>query len=123
MDRKNEGSFKWFIALHGIFMLYSLGGVFSKLAAGTVFLSLNFCVLYGVVLLLLFIYAMIWQQLLKHIPLTTAFANKAVTTIWGLIWGKLFFHETITIGKMVGAAIVIVGIVLYARSDCEDNNG
>lgn len=111
------------IALHLMLMLYSVSGVCSKLAGKYSFLSLQFCFFYGVVILLLGIYAIGWQQIIKRLPLSETFANKAVTVVWGSVWGKLFFHETITIAKMVGAAIVIVGIVLYASSDCEDNDG
>ena len=43
--------------------------------------------------------------------------NKAVTVVWGIIWGAVFFHESITVGKVIGAALVIVGVVIYARAD------
>ena len=39
------------------------------------------------------IYAIGWQQVIKRMPLTTAYANKAVTLVWGLVWGLLLFHE------------------------------
>ncbi len=31
--------------------------------------------------------------------------------------GSCFFHESITVGKVIGAALVIVGVVIYARAD------
>ena len=71
-------------------------------------------------ILLLGIYAIGWQQIIKRIPLTLAFANKSVTVIWGLIWGAIFYHEQITIGKVVGAMLIISGIVLYAFSSRND---
>ena len=71
---------------------------------------------YGGVLLSLGIYAIGWQQIIKRIPLTTAFANKAVTVVWGIVWGALFFHEQITIGKAVGALLVVFGVILYAKA-------
>ena len=52
-------------------------------------------------------------------PLTVAFANKAVTVVWGIVWGFVFFKEPITTGKVVGAVLVIVGIVMYALADKE----
>ena len=55
----------------------------------------------------------------KRLPLTTAFANKAVTVVWGIIWGALFFKEPVTIGKIAGAVLVILGVVLYAYADKE----
>lgn len=100
-------------------MVYSLSGVFSKLAAAEPFLSVRFCLFYGAVILLLGFYAIAWQQIIRAIPLTTAFANKAVTTAWGLVWGLLFFHEQITVGKLLGVALVIAGVVLFSTADKE----
>lgn len=117
----NKG--KTLFALHLMLMIYSVSGICSKLAGQHPFLSLEFCFFYGIVILLLGFYAIGWQQIIKRLPLSVAFANKAVTVIWGSVWGVLFFHETITVGKVVGATMVIIGVVLYARSDCEDGNG
>lgn len=83
-------------------------------------MSLQFCLCYTGVLAILGIYAIGWQQIIKRMPLTTAFANKAVTVVWGIIWGFLFFHEEITLGKLLGAALVISGIVLYVTADKEN---
>ena len=80
-------------------------------------LSFKFCLFYAIIIFLLGFYAIGWQQIIKRLPLTTAFANKAVTVVWGIIWGAVFFHESITVGKVIGAALVIVGVVIYARAD------
>ena len=82
-------------------------------------MSVGFCFYYAIIIILLGFYAIGWQQIIKRLPLTTAFANKAVTVVWGIIWGALFFHESITIGKVVGAALVITGVVIYAKADGE----
>lgn len=108
---------KRYLALHSILLLYSLAGVFSKLASGQPFLTLRFCLLYSGVLAILGFYALAWQQIIKRLPLTTAFANKAVTTAWGLVWGALFFHESITLGKVLGVALIILGVALFSRSE------
>ena len=100
-------------------MIYSMSGVCSKMAAGESFLSFKFCLFYGGVIALLGFYAIAWQQIIRVLPLTTAFANKAVTTAWGLLWGLLFFHEQITIGKIVGVALVISGVILFSAADTE----
>ena len=103
-------------------MVYSMSGIFSKHASSCEFLSFSFCLYYGGVILFLGIYAIGWQQIIKRIPLTLAFANKSVTVIWGLIWGAIFYHEQITIGKVVGAMLIISGIVLYAFSSRNDTS-
>lgn len=111
------GKKKYFIYLHILLVLYSLSAVFSKLASVEPFLSFRFCLFYGLVLFLLALYALCWQQIIKHLPLTVAYANKAITVVWGIIWGLLIFAEKLTPGKVLGAVFVICGIVLYAVSE------
>lgn len=103
------------ILLHILLAVYSCSGILSKFAAKSDFFSFNFFLFYGGIIFLLGIYAIGWQQIIKRLPLTTAFANKAVTVVWGIIWGALFFKESITVGKVIGALLVIVGVVLYAK--------
>ena len=110
-------SIRWMILMHVLFLFYSAGSIFSKLAAGESFMGMRFVILYSVIILILVIYAVGWQQVIKHVPLSTAYANKAVTIIWGIIWGALFFRERITLGKLIGAIIVLTGIVLYSGAD------
>ena len=113
----NKTTIKTLIGLHGMLMVYSMSGICSKLAAGESFLSARFCIYYAVIIVLLGVYAIGWQQVIKRIPLTTAFANKAVTVVWGIVWGWFFFGESITPGKLIGAGMVIAGVVLFAESD------
>lgn len=109
------------LILHLLLMVYSFSGCFSKTAAGQPFLSLKFILLYGGTLVILAVYALGWQQIIKRLPLTTAFANKAVTVVWGIVWGTLFFGEAITPGKLAGAALIIGGVVLFVKADGEEN--
>lgn len=66
---------KWFLLLHVILGIYAGSSVCSKLAAQQPFLSAAFIVLYGLMLLALVTYAAGWQQVIKHLPLTTAYAQ------------------------------------------------
>ena len=106
-----------FIQLHILLFLFSLGSVCSKIAGGAEFLSIKFIIFYGLVLVILFGYALVWQQLLKKLPLVTAYANKAVTVIWGLLWGMIIFKEQITIWNILGAALIIFGIYVVVSAD------
>lgn len=56
---------------------------------------------------------------MRRMPLTSAFSNKAVTIVWGIVWGALFFSEPITVSKVAGAALIIAGVVLFAHADGE----
>lgn len=105
------------MALHIELLLFSLGGVCTKMASQYDFLSFWFIFFYGLVILNLGVYAIVWQQIIKKLPLNTAYSNKAITIVWGILWGFLFFREQITWNMIVGALIVIVGVVLVVRAD------
>ena len=115
-----HGSTRVLVALHALLALYSLSSICGKLAAGFDFLSLGFMLCYGGMIAVLGIYAIGWQQIIKRVPLTFAYANRAVTVVWGIIWGALFFHEGISPLKLLGAAIVLAGVVLYASTEHDD---
>ncbi|MDR2672016.1 MAG: EamA family transporter [Coriobacteriales bacterium] len=106
-----------FVFLHLIILLYSLAAVCAKLAATSELFSPAFFAWYAGVLVLLGIYALVWQQVIKRMPLTTAFANKGVTVIWGMFWGALLFAEHIDLKMIIGAAVVFAGIVLVVYAD------
>ena len=114
---------KWFLLLHVILGVYAGSSVCSKLAARQPFLSAAFILLYGLMLAALVVYAVGWQQVIKHLPLTTAYANKAVTVVWGILLGLAVFGEAVTLRKVIGAAIIICGIVLFVRADNENREG
>lgn len=105
------------LVLHIVLFFYSLTGILSKSAAAQTFASGPFIALYGGMLVVLFVYALAWQQIIKRMPLTVAYANRAIDVVWGLLWGFLFFHESVTPHMLVGAALVIVGIVLFSIDD------
>ena len=119
---RNKNQIKYFIFLHIILIVSSITGIISKLASRQQFLSLKFIMLYGLMIVMLGIYAICWQQVIKRLPLTTAYTNKAVTVIWGIVFGKLFFNESITIKQIIGAVIIIAGIILFVREDKEVSN-
>lgn len=108
---------KTFLLLHIMLMIYSMSGICSKMASKQEFLSFKFCLFYACIIGLLGFYAIGWQQIIKRLPLTTAFANKAITVVWGLIWGVFFFQEPITVGKVIGVVLVVTGVVIYAKAD------
>ena len=115
--------YRTIILLNVLLLVYSLSGVCSKLAAGEAFLSGRFLLFYGIVLFLMAVYAFAWQQVIKKLPLTMAYANKAVSVLWAMVWGGIFFEEKMSIGKVIGAILVISGIVLFALSDSKDQSG
>ncbi len=107
------------IFLHLTFFVYSLASVFSKKAGAEEVFTVKFLLFYGMVLFILMLYAVLWQQNLKHLPLVTAYANKAVTVIWGMVWGILLWHEKVTVNNIIGAVIIMFGVILIATEEKE----
>lgn len=103
---------KSYVFLHIVVFIYSMSSILTKKAALSEFLSLEFIVLYGLVLMCMGVYAVVWQQVIKNLPLNVAFANKSVTVIWGMVWGSIFFDEVVTPKMVIGAVIVITGVVI-----------
>ena len=110
-------SLKDFLLLHGVFLTVALGAVASNTAASYPFFSWPFLIFYGLYMASLGVYAISWVQVIKRVPLVTAFSNKAITVVWNMVFGALIFHETITIKSLIAAAIVIVGVVLVVTAD------
>ena len=81
--------------------------------------SIQFIFWFGLVFVIMFGYAIIWQQILKRMPLTVAYANRPVTLIWGIIWGALIFGEKVTWNMIAGAAVIFAGIYLVTGEDSE----
>ncbi len=103
-------------------MVFSTAGICSKLAGRYDFLSLGFCFFYGLLLMILALYAIAWQQIIKYLPLTAAYANRAVGVVWGAVWGALVFQEEIKPNQIAGIALVVIGVVFYAFSDKQDGD-
>jgi drug/metabolite transporter (DMT)-like permease len=62
------------------------------------------------------VYALLWQQVIARMPLSTAFMFKGTSLIFILLISALLFRESITTNNIIGSAIIIAGIVLYAKS-------
>jgi drug/metabolite transporter (DMT)-like permease len=108
--------------LHIGVIFYSGYGVLSKFAAegiGQSFLSVRFVLLYGGGILLLGVYAILWQQVLKRVKLTTAYYNKSIAILWGMILGRTIFGEQITWNMLLGSVVVLVGIFLVVSGEGE----
>lgn len=114
---KNKKFF--FFLMHLAFLIYSCYALCGKLASTKDFLSKEFIIYYAAVLAIMCIYAILWQQVLKVIPLTVASANKSITIIWGIIFGKIFFSEQIKWNMIVGAAIILIGIFILLTEKTE----
>lgn len=106
-----------FLLLHFAVFILSVSTICAKLASPHEFMSIGFVLLYGGMIFALGIYALIWQQVLKKMPLTIAFANKAASLIWSLVWGVLIFNEAIAPTTIIGIFIVFAGVLLVVTGN------
>ena len=105
-------NWKIMLILQASVCLYTTSGIMAKLASTCDFLSLRFILLYGAEIVVLGIYAIAWQQILKRVDVSVAYANRSVALLWSMLWAWLFFGETITIKNILGVLVVIAGTVL-----------
>ena len=106
------------LSLQLVDMIYTLSRVMAKLASGYDALSLPFLFFYGVEILILGIYAIAWQQIIKRCELSVAYANRSMAILWSLIWTVVFFHEVLTVKNIIGVLIVFAGTMIV-NSDGE----
>lgn len=110
---KNKFSIGPFLLLQIALFIVSFGAVCSKMAGRQELLSVPFFAFYGTLILILFVYAIIWQQVLKRISLVVAYACKGIGIIYGIIWGIVFFKEEITWKMIAGAVLVLIGVYIF----------
>lgn len=110
MESKGKAGFLRIAAIQGAVMIYSFCGVFQKMAARYPMVSFKFFLLYGCSIGILFIYAILWQLILRRVPLTTAYSNRAVAMIWSLVWSVLLFQERVSWNQILGAIIICFGV-------------
>lgn len=87
-----------------------------KLASLFVVLSWQYllCLLCAVVVM--GVYAILWQQIIRRMDLSTAYMFKGTSLIFVLLLSALIFGESISLTNIIGSVVIIGGIVLYARS-------
>lgn len=104
----------WYISLVLINMLYACVSIFTKYASQQEFMSWNFMLGVMGAVGVMGLYAVLWQQILKRIELSVAYMFKGTSIIFVMLLACLLFGEQITWNNILGAVIIVVGIVLYA---------
>lgn len=63
------------------------------------------------------IYAIIWQQIIKRVDISIAYANKATNIFWSMMLASLFFKEQISIKNIIGVIIIFIGVLVVNKHD------
>ena len=115
MKSSSNLTFRSAAILRLVYLFYSTVSLATKFTSLQEFLSLKYFLGLAIVVAMLGIYAIIWQQVLKRIELTTAYMFKGTSLIFVLLFSALIFNETITLWNIVGASLIVGGIVWFAK--------
>lgn len=105
-----------YISLIAINMLYACVSIFTKLASQQEFMSWEYVLAFFGAVMVMGVYAVLWQQVLKRIELSVAYMFKGTSIVFVMLLASLLFGEQITWSNIVGAIIIVIGIVLYAHN-------
>lgn len=108
------------LLLQGVIILYTASGVMSKEASAAGGNVPRFLFFFGMEFVLLGIYALLWQQMLKRFELSVAYANRSMAVVWSMTWAVLFFHDTITIKNAAGVLLVVLGTMIINTQNTEE---
>ena len=98
------------------YFIYSLTGIFTKNASISKFLSFRYLLFLFGAIFCLGLYAILWQQIIKKMPISDAYMFKGTTIIFTMLIAALIFGEAITITNIIGSIIIIGGITLFAKA-------
>ena len=102
-------------SLVGINLLYACVTIFTKYASQHEFMSTAYCLGLTGAIGVMGAYAIGWQQILKYIEISSAYMFKGTSLIFVMLLASAFFGEQITINNIIGAAVIIIGITLFAK--------
>ena len=109
-------SSKLLIFLLGVNLIYACTSIFTKMASRQEMMSLPYLLWIAGAVGVMGVYAMLWQQVIARMPLSTAYMFKGTSLIFVLLISALLFGEAITLNNVIGSAIIILGIVLFAKA-------
>lgn len=97
-------------------MIYACVGICTKMASLQPTGSWPYLLWFGGAVAIIALYALLWQQVLRRIELSTAYMFKGTTLIFTMLIAALLFGEHITTTNIVGSLMIVTGIVILARS-------
>ena len=102
---------KQILLLQAIIVIYTVSGIMAKFASAGETLK-KIILFFGLDLLLLGVYAILWQQMIKIFDLSVAYANRAMALLWSAVWARIIFGEQVSLKQMGGIVLVIIGTVI-----------
>lgn len=119
---KGTISIKNILVLQAVVVIYTLSSVVAKFATGQELFSFSFFLFYGLEIVILGVYAILWQQMIKRFDLSVAYANRAMALLWSAVWAIVLFRDTLALKQVIGIAFVILGTVIVNSDQKQENH-
>ena len=107
---------KRYLSLVGVNLIYACTSICTKMASQQEMLSWPYLFWIAGAIGVMGVYALLWQQVIAKMPLSTAYMFKGTSLIFVLMFSALLFGEAITLNNVIGALIIIIGIILFAKA-------
>ena len=113
-------SLKNIIFLQSVIVIYTLSSVMYKEASKSQGNLIRFLFFFGMEFVILAVYAILWQQIIKRFELSVAYANRSMAVVWSMVWAVVFFHDTITLQNITGVLLVVGGTFIVNSESAKE---
>jgi drug/metabolite transporter (DMT)-like permease len=120
VDRVNK--IKNIVILQCVVVIYTISSLMSKKASASEGDIIQFLFWFGMEFVVLGIYAILWQQVIKRFELSVAYANRSMAVVWSMVWAVIFFHDTITVKNIIGVCLVVIGTIIVNTEEGVKND-
>jgi len=118
--------FSGFMLVSAFVTLQTVNHVLFKMVAlgpgGGSYFELFFDPLFYLCGFIFFSQFVVWLMVLKHYPLSLAYPFTSATLITIIASGALFFNESVTLGNVIGAMLIIIGVVVISGENKINNS-
>lgn len=115
------GSFKDFMKIQIANIIFSFASVVTKFVSVVWqeqgMLNLKFVSGVALYVMLLGIYAVFWQKIMKTTDLSAAYLCKGMVIFWSLLWAYLLLNENITVMNLIGTILIFIGTTVVMRNE------
>lgn len=59
--------------------------------------------------------SVLWMHILKNYPLSQAYPLVSLSYVFSMVCAILFFHETVSVTRWMGCALIVCGCLLIAK--------
>lgn len=102
--------------LIGVNLIYACTSIFTKTASQNDVFSTPYLLWILGAVIVLSVYAILWQQIITRIELSEAYMFKGLSIIFVLVLSMVLFGESISFQNVIGSILIVLGIGLYAKA-------